>query len=196
MRKFANVRLPVLCALVLAAGIITGTIFYYFKISLFWLLLAALPFGAVILIALFIKNEREFYIACSILLFVLFLIGGINSANVMQNYDDYDGLEAGKEYVLDGTVKEKGKTQNGEYILIDNVRADGKRIGGKVYVYLSSTYGEFCDVGYTVHFSSTLEKLRSFEYGEINYRLEKNVRYETACFVGLTSTYHFNLFAH
>ena len=193
MRKFVNVRLPVIIALSLCLGIALGIILYYFNMSAAWIALSLAP--ATIILGIWAAAQRKIIKpAVSVLLpLILLIVGALNSYYSLRRYA-INEIDKITEYAVHGTVIEKGTTANGEYIIIKNLTVDGTAISGKAYVYLSATYGELCDVGYDVDFISTLEKFEPFEYGKINGYAEENIKYRASVFSGLHSTYGYSLF--
>ncbi len=195
MKKFVNIRIPVIIACALAAGIATGYAFIYYGIDVVWSVAAVFPAAAAILIFTVIKKSLKPLIFIALSLVSLFA-GMFTCVQTMNAYA-YDELkaESGKLYEISGTVKKKGQTSYGEYIIVENAEADGKRLeSGDVIVYLDTCYGEFCDVDYNVTFSATLEQLDLFTYGELNYYAEQNVKYSCRVYGNLKSKYNFSLF--
>lgn len=193
MKKFVNVRIPVIMAITLCLGCATGFLLYYNGISAVWITAALIPVTIIFsLIAIFNRNIL-FALTVSLLMAVLFIGGACNCYFALFRFDDSE-VEENITYRVQGKVIEKGFTANGEYVIIDGVTIDNRDIKGKVYVYLGPSYGEFCDVGYTVDFDSTLEPEEPFPYGELNFRAEDNVKYFASAFGGLESTYHFSFF--
>ena len=193
MKKFVNVRIPVIIALALCAGIALGITLYFYNLSLGWIALSLVPAALIFGILFAIKRNIVKPAVLVILPLFLFLGGALNAWYALARFD-YSEVNTQKEYAVQGVVREKGETASGEYIIIGNITADGKKIGGKAYVYLSPTYGEWCEVGYKVSFRATLEKSKSFQYGELNGYTEENVKYRTSVFAGLKSTYGYSFF--
>lgn len=193
MRKFVNLRAPVIIALSLCGGIAVGVILYFYNLSSAWIALALLPAAVTFgLWAIFKRNLVKPAIFIFLALF-LFIGGALNSFYSLDRFDKTEVLPD-KEYAVHGVVTEKGVTTNGEYIIIKNIKVDGERIGGKAYVFLSATYGELCDVGYSVDFYGTLKQFDSFEYGKLNSYAEENIKYGSSVFAGLHSTYGYSFF--
>ncbi|MDE6104268.1 MAG: ComEC/Rec2 family competence protein, partial [Clostridia bacterium] len=140
--------------------------------------------------ALIRKNKKLMVLTA--ILAVVFTGGALNSYYTLQNFKTCE-VETGKLYLITGTVKEKGSAAYGEYIIIDHATARDDKLNGKVRVYLSNNYGEFCDVGYKVQFFAELELNDAFPYGELNYYAEDNVKYTCSNYSELKSTYHFSL---
>lgn len=195
MKKFVNVRLPVIIALCICAGVAIAAILYRHNLTAF-LLLLGLPVAFAIFALCFLIDKKHKKTA-RILIFVIlplifFTAAGFETYYRLKSYDTAE-TEPMTSYRIDGKVTEKGKTANGEYIIIGDIKADGKKIGGKAFVYLAPTYGEVCDVGYEVTFNAGLEKYNAYEYGEITSFAEDGIKYGAAVYSGLTSTYKFSL---
>ncbi len=190
MRRIVNVRIPVLIASMVALGILTGYFICHNEINVIWLV-AVIPLTAIIfLFALMLKNKK--LMVLTVIFAVVFTGGTLNSFYTLQNFRTCD-VDTDKIYLIRGTVKEKGTTAYGEYVIIDNVTAYDDKLSGKVRVYLSEKYGDFCDVGYTVQFHTQLKFNDAFPYGELNYYAEDNVKYTCSNYSELKSTYHFSL---
>ncbi len=190
MRRIVNVRIPVLIASMVALGILTGYFICHNEINLLWLI-AVIPLTAIIILcSLLLKNKKLMIL--TIIFAVVFTGGALNSYYTLQNFRVCD-VDTDQIYLISGTVKEKGSTAYGEYVIIDNVTAYDDKLSGKVRVYLSEKYGDFCDVGYTVQFYTQLKFNDAFPYGELNYYAEDNVKYTCSNYSELKSTYHFSL---
>ncbi|MCH5147129.1 MAG: ComEC/Rec2 family competence protein [Clostridiales bacterium] len=192
MRKLANLRTPVIIALSLCGGIALGVTLYFYNLSSAWIALAALP--AAIILCLWAIIKRKILKTSLTVLITLFLFAGgaLNSFYALTRYDNTE-IETDTFYSVCAEVIEMGLAGDGEYIIINKITVDGKKIDGKAYVYLSKTYGEICNIGYSVKFKGTLEKVEPFQYGELNSYAEENIKYRSSVFSGLQSTYKFNL---
>lgn len=193
MKKFVNLRLPVIIALSLCGGIALGVILYYYNLSIVWVAFSILPASIIFGIAALIKKKVIRPAVFVLLPLMLFIGGTFNSFYSISRFARTE-VYPEVEYSVHGVVTEKGITANGEYIIIKNITVDGNKINGKAYVYLSDTYGELCDVGYSVDFVGALEKLEPFQYGQINSYTEENVKYRASVFAGLRSTYGYTFF--
>lgn len=193
MKKFLNVRLPVIAALSLCAGITAGLILKFYKQDILFIS-AAIPLAAVIfVILLFVKGNIAKPLIFVLLPLILFIAGGLNSYFAIVGYEKSEIIQNG-EYAVCGRVIEKGIAGEGEYIIIDNIAFDGRSANGKMFVYLSQTYGDFCEEGYTVEFVSNITKNQAFSYGTLNYNAENDVKYFASVFYGLDAHYGFSLF--
>lgn len=195
MKKFVNVRFPVITACSLAAGIAVGYIIVYYGIDATWLAALAIPAAVLVLILTIIKKSLKplIFIAFSLIFLFIGVFACIYRLNGYKNVElRADGV---KIYEVNGTVKEKGKTASGEYVIITDFKiTDGNIKSGDAIAYLNKEYGEFCDIDYNVTFSATIEQLELFEYGKLNYNAERNVKYR--CYVQgrIKSKYNFSLF--
>lgn len=194
MKRFVNVRFPVILACALAAGIFAGYAFRFYGADLVWIL-AAVPLPILIAIAatLFKKSLK-------ILAFtgfaLIFLIGGtLISYSRLSAFSkcDIDLNAENRIYKICGTVTEKYEAEY-SYIIIGNATADGVKLSGKVRAYLSESYGDFCDVGYRVEFSAEITFADTFPYGKLNYGAQKNIKYTCSIYGGMKSQYRFSLF--
>ena len=191
MKRFVNVRLPVILALALIAGILLGYLFIRNNISLYYLI-AVVPLTAVIFIVCLIFFKYKLLIFCTLAILCLTL-GMLESYLRLDSYATKE-LVNGDTYTISATVCDKGKYDSGEYIVVKSVEANGKKINGRIRVYLSSSYGEYCAVGYKVSFTATIYALETFPYGELNYSALSNIKYSSSVSGGLTSTFRFSLF--
>lgn len=192
MKKIVNVRLPVIICCALAVGIALNCLFIKNNISLIWIA-AVIPLTAVIIILCTLLRKSGKLSVCILLTALFFIAGSLNCFIRLNSYTNSQLID-GNVYSLSATVCEKGKTARGEYIIVNNAKAGGDKISGKIIVYLSSNYGELCDVGYKVNFTAEIKKYDLFPYGKLNYNAPSNVKFY--CFVtgGLTAKYGFSLF--
>lgn len=194
MKKFVNIRIPVILACCLVAGIATGYFFDFYKINILWLL-ASLPLGSVLIIILCVLRK-----SCKPIIFIvlamLFALGGVFLSVVKLNdfkVCDVNLTENNKKLVY-GSVVEKGKRGNYEYIILSDAYADGDKLSGKVYAKLYETYGDYCDVGDNVNFYTELQFNDLYQYGKLNYNVQENVKYSCTVYGGVQSEYNFSLF--
>lgn len=185
MKKLLNVRLPVIFAFALAAGTALGFIFIYYSIDLRFIIAAIPVFAAVFIVCALILKRKTPLIAIAVV-GLIFTAGAVNCFLRIDNYSD-SPLTSGQTYEITATVYEKGKSARGEYVMLKNLRADGRKINGKMRAYLSEIYGDFCDVGYGVSFSAEIERYDPFPYGKLNYFAEENVKYGCTVYGSLTA---------
>lgn len=191
MKRFVNVRFPVLLVFALIAGILLGYLFIRTHISLFYLI-AIVPAAAIIFVLLFIYSRQKLLIL-SVFVIILFTAGVLESYLKLDGFDKKE-LINGDTYSISAIVDEKGIYDGGEYIIVKQVKANGQKIKGKIRVYLSSSYGEYCSVGYKVDFTAKISAYDTFPYGKLNYNTQKNIKYSCNVYSGLTSKYRFSLF--
>ncbi len=185
MKRFVNVRIPVILAFAVAAGI---GLQYLFR-NILWII-AVIPIAAVIFILSVVFIKRKIFSATVVLIAVAILSGAVNCCLRTENFSAEE-IPSGEIYSVSATVHEKGETDYGEYIILKNVTADETEIHGKIIAYLGQNYGEFCDAGYKVNFTAALDKLSLSS----NYNAHENVRYSCSVYGGLTSEYKFSLFS-
>ncbi|MDE6585981.1 MAG: ComEC/Rec2 family competence protein [Clostridia bacterium] len=188
--RFVNLRFPVIVACFLALGILTGYLFIFYKIDLIWLL-AIVPAFAVLLTIFSVLRKNKLLVFTAIIL-VVYLTGTFNCFTHLNEYQKTD-VTAEQTYHICGTVTEKNQSNYGEYIIIKNATADNVKLGGKIRVTLSNSYGEYCDVGYRVEFEAVLHKYDLFPYGELNYYTQNDVKYHCSVYENLKSDYGFTL---
>lgn len=191
MKKFVNARFPVILVLALVGGILLGNIFMRTKVSLLYFI-AIIPVAAIIFVLCIVFSKKKLLIF-SIFIIVFFTVGAVGSYVKLDNFGAKE-LVNGDSYTISATVCDKGEYDSGEYIVVKHVKANSKKINGKIKVYLSSSYGEYCAVGYKVNFTSKINTYDTFPYGKLNYNTFNNIKY--SCYVsgGLKSDYRFSLF--
>ncbi len=192
MKRFVNFRQQVLIACLLALGILAGFIFAFYGFEILYGLIV-IPFAAIIIIILFLLHKTA-PLVITIILTAVFTGGLFYAYFAIQSYDT-DEIKTTETVYISATVLEKSQTDYGEYIILENVKVNGKSIRGKVQANLSSSYGEFCDVGYKVEFYSALQKYDAFNYGNLNYLVQEDIRYRCSVYGDLKSDYRFSLFA-
>lgn len=193
MKRFVNVRLPVLAACMLALGVGVGYLFVYYGIELIWIT-AVLPVAAVV-VFVFTLLRKVRYIIFTLILTAFLVCGALNCFMRLENFAKSD-IDCSVPYLITGTVKEKGKTRHGEYIILDGAAANGKPLSGKIRVNLSEIYGDFCDEGYEVTFLGSLIKNDAFPYGKLNYYAEDNIKYVCRSHEEIKSVYRFSFFGY
>lgn len=186
-----NVRVPVLIACTLALGVLTGYVLSYYQYDAYWLI-AVVPVTAIIFILCTIFRKKKLQIF-TLIFAAAFSCGATYCFFTVEKLKVCD-VNTENLYNITGTVTEKGASAYGEYIILDNATADGTRLSGKVIAYLPEVYGEFCDTGYTVSFSTKLKFSEPFAYGKLSYNAEQNVKYTCTPYTLISSTYRFSLF--
>lgn len=193
MTKWVNLRIPVVCALSLCAGVFTGIMLVYFYQSSLWLLLAIPLFALPLVLCLIFKFKlAKTAIFCAIAL-LLFIGGGFACTGTLKRFENNIMFDGGT-YTVEGKVTDKGETSSGAYVIANSLTFDGNKVGGKIYVILGSRYGEFCDIGYTIKFTSKIDGEGAFEYAKLNNFAEKDIRYTAYVYSDMVSDYGFSLF--
>ena len=107
MTKVANLRIPVLFALLMCSGILAGIILSFLYQSSLWLLLAVPAIALIPLICLLFKVKSiKLYILCALAL-AFILVGGFTSFARLKNFENTNvGLDELCE--VSGRVTEKG----------------------------------------------------------------------------------------
>ena len=193
MKKFVNVRLPVILACSLCLGILTACAFVFLNIDAIWLI-TAIPAGCIIAIALTLiyKNYKPLIFTALALLFLF--AGAVNCFARLNAYEKSEISSYETACLICGTVKEKGEYSGDEYIIVTNATANGQKLNANICAYLSKNCGDVCDNGYKVEFYANLNKQDAFTYGKLNYRIQDNVKYTCSVTENLKSEYRFSLF--
>ncbi len=195
MKKFVNLRFPVITACSLAAGIAAGYFIVYYGIDAAWLAAAAIPSAILVIVLTILKKSLKplIFIAFSLIFLFFGVFTCMHGLNCYKSVEHCaDGV---KIYEVNGTVKEKGKTASGEYVIITDIKlTDDNLKSGDAIIYLPKVYGEFCDIDYNVTFCASVEQLELFEYGKLNYNAERGVKYRFYLDGKIKSKYNFSLF--
>ncbi|MCD8371903.1 MAG: ComEC/Rec2 family competence protein [Clostridia bacterium] len=192
MKKLVNIRLAVVAAFGFGIGAYLGFACCYYSLTYAWTI-ALVPVTAAILIIFIIKGKTR-YIALTAITAALFVTGFFGVAFQIEDFSD-KMLESNNSYTITGVVAEKGYTDDGEYIKLKDVTADGEEADGRMYVYLDSEYGEYCDIGYTVTFTGTVYHSQAYAYGVVSStRLIENLRYTVYPEDELSSEYGYSFF--
>ncbi|MDE7380238.1 MAG: ComEC/Rec2 family competence protein [Clostridia bacterium] len=193
MKKICNLRLPVLGAAVLAAGIVYSAVLAFFGSDGIFVLLPSLVM-CVISVAVGIITRRARISVYFLVFGIVFLIGAIYAYAKYVSFCQTE-VPLGEFVKVSGRVVESGVTSNGNnYIIISDASVGGVKINGKIIAYLSENSGDYCRRGYTVDFYAPIEKQNFFEYGSISYRAVENIKYYCSVTVNLKSQYKFSLF--
>ncbi|MCM1437836.1 MAG: competence protein ComEC family protein [Roseburia sp.] len=193
MKKPLNVRMPVLFAACLCAGIVYSTVLAYFRINGIFILIPTLfVIAACIPVACIKGGAFKPLIAISAAL--IFLVGGVYMYAEYIAYCSH-GIAEGISVDVSGRVEDAGVTAHGDaYILLTQVKVNGERINGKIIAYLSGGAGEGVRRGFSVDFYSRLTKQDFISFGEISYNACRNVKYVCTVSGGMKAAYRFNLF--
>ena len=129
MKKILNVRLPVILAFAVAAGVALGYLFVFYSVDVRFIIAAIAFFAAIFIVcALFVK--RKTILVTIVLLGLLFTAGALNCFFRLDNYSDSPLID-GQTYEITACIYEKGENKRGEFIMLKNLRADGQKINGK-----------------------------------------------------------------
>ncbi len=177
MKKFFNVRLPLISACAIILGILSAVAFLYYDLNLYYYL-AILPTYAVLIIILIFAYKTYKPLIYTIITAIFFLLGALCGLFYIINFTacEFDAAADNRFYIC-GTVEEKKSYENREYIILNNVYVDEIKIDGKVQAVLNKNYGEFCDIGYKTEFIAELELNNVFAYGNLNYNAVNNIKY-------------------
>lgn len=192
MKRIVNARIPLLLAALSAAGIAVGYLFFRYNLQLY-LIAAALPVVAVIFILLLILTKKAKYSFIALAGALFFTAGALNCFMRLDAYSKSE-LKDGESYNVTATVCEKGENSYGEYLIIKNVKADGKTVRGKAYISLPKVYGDYCESGYKISFSAQASKYDVFPYGELNIKAEENIKHRFLITGTIKSERRFSLF--
>ena len=193
MNKPFNMRLPVLFAASLCAGILYSTVLAYFRLSgIFILIPSLIAFAACVPVAIIKGGVTKPLI---IIVATLFFIAG--AVYLFAKFSAFDGGDvlSGVTVRVSGKVTETGITSGGNrYIILSDVTVNGERINGKIAAYLTEHSGAYCRRGYTVEFSAQLEKQSFIQFGEVGYNACRGVKYICTVGGGFQAERHFDLF--
>ncbi|MGN1373454.1 MAG: ComEC/Rec2 family competence protein [Candidatus Coproplasma sp.] len=193
MKKPFNIRLPLLYALSLVAGIIFAAVAKYFSFSIIWSLL---PVAVLLCFCVFcgIKFKRISLVIKVFSFIAVFTTGVLYAAIVIFNYCNSD-VFIDDAVMIYGKVTEVGLTSKGtRYIVLSNVRFGDTRVSGKLVAYLMENAGEYCRRGYEVSLYSQPETLSFISDGSVNYYAAKGVKYSCIVAGSLQAKYCFSLF--
>ncbi len=194
MRKAFNLRIPVLCAVSLTAGIIFSAVLAYFGSDGSLLLVPPLVLFALSALHALVWRRADrsvlFIVAA-----VFFLVGAIYLYALYCRFLQ-SALIDGEFVGVSGRVEKVGYTSTGKrYIIITNLHFYGKPAEGKLIGYIADgNGGDYCGRGYDVFFYASVGKNSFLDDGEINYRIADGVKYY--CSVSnMDAEYNFSLFA-
>ncbi|MGN1104237.1 MAG: ComEC/Rec2 family competence protein [Candidatus Coproplasma sp.] len=193
MKKPFNIRLPLLYALTLVAGIVFATIAQYFRFSAVF---GLIPVGLLLVTCVFIgirfKNLKP--VILLLIAALVFAVGLLYTSAIIFNYCNKDVYVDGAVMIY-GTVSEVGLTSKGtRYIVISNVRFGDTAVNGKLIAYFLENAGEYCRRGYEVSLYSQPEQLSFISQGSVNYYAAKGINYSCVVAGSLQARYGFSLF--
>lgn len=190
-KPFLNLRIPVIIACSLVFGVVAGYIFVFYNLDFTWFLAAVPLFLVPAIIFALLKKKTALLI--SLICLLVFCCGVVNCSARAISYRVHEVNDSQTHYIC-GTVAEKYESPNGAFLILDNATSDNKKLSGKIRIGLKENYGEYCEVGYKIEFSSTLSNYDLFENGKLNYYAEDTVKYYCYSVGGIKSEYGFNLF--
>jgi len=193
MKKWVNLRPPVVFCAGLICGILYGALLAYRDMDGIFCLYP--PVGLLALSAFFaVKGNKS--------LFRLFFGAAIFFAfGAVYFYARYVAfslptVNLSSAVSVTGRVTQAGYTTSGEnFIVLENVTLNGKSVGGKMYAYFLYDIGKEYGVGYNVAFYCNASREDFFSNGSITYRACEDVRYFGYILGAFTSKYRFSLFA-
>lgn len=190
MKKIVNVRIYVYCACLLASGIAFGYALKFYAVSYLWTFLI-IPIALLAFLPYALKRRRLMpilYLACTIL---LFLVGSLYTIAQMNTYDKTE-VERYKTYSVLGTIIDVGYNDTGDYVLLDNVFANGEKLSGSLKLYLDEN--EEYTIGKIAHFTGQIYQYNLFNYGELNYNVYNNIKFYATYYNSFYQTEQFSLF--
>lgn len=193
MKKPFNVRLPVLFAASLCAGIIYSTVLAYFRLNgIFILIPSCVVFAACVPVAIIKGGVSKPLII--IVATVFFLVGAVYLYAKFSVFD-VGGVLNGVTVRVSGKVKDTGITSGGyRYIVLSEVTVNGERLGGNIAAYFTGDVGDYCSRGSAVEFYAQLEKQNFIQYGSVSYNACRGVKYICTVGEGFNSVWRFDLF--
>ncbi|MGN0823507.1 MAG: ComEC/Rec2 family competence protein, partial [Candidatus Coproplasma sp.] len=193
MKKLFNIRLPLLYALTLVAGIVFATLVEYFIFSSLWVLLpVGLTLCACVIFGIKFKNLR--LVALLISVVAVFAVGFIYTSVLIFNYCNKD-VFIDSAVMIYGRVSEVGLTSKGtRFIVLENVRFGDTPVNGKLIAYFLENAGEYCRRGYEVSLYSQPEAFSFISSGSVNYYAACGVKYSCVVAGSLQAKYNFSLF--
>lgn len=191
MKKFVNIRFPVIIALVLAAGIWLGYAFKFYNTDIIYITIS-LPVTVIIALALYIFKRSVKPIILLLFTAIIFIAGFFICFNKITDYQKPE-INPNTTYSVSGTVLEKTVFANYIYIILDDIHINGAAKNVKISVkYQNSDI--FIENGYKVYFDTKLTPNKIFEYGHFNSNAVKNIKY-TCSAEQIRAEYKFNLFS-
>ncbi|MCH5142701.1 MAG: ComEC/Rec2 family competence protein [Clostridiales bacterium] len=181
MKRFVNVRLPVILACALAAGIGLSYVFNFFIIETIWCITVAI-FACVLMIILGLTLKWFKPIIFILLALLCFFIGFFNSNAKMENFQKTQ-ITDGKGYFISAEIEDMSLYGNSTYAVLKNLKIDNSEIDGKMGAWIPYQDAQNLDVGYKIEFVAILHTDNTlFEFGELNRNAEKNIKY--SCSIG------------
>lgn len=191
MKKPFNMRLPVLFAASLCAGILYSTVLAYFRLrGIFILIPSFIAFAACVPVAIIKGGVSKPLIIIAATVF--FLVGAVYLFAKYTAFESPDVMQ-GVAVRISGKVSDTGVSSGGrQYVILSRVSVNGEKIDGKIAAYLVENTE--ARRGYTVDFYARLEKQNFIEFGAVGYNACRGVKYICTVSGGVNPTYRFDLF--
>lgn len=135
MKRLINIRIPVLLAITLTAGIGIEYLFFRCDISPFYFI-AVIPVAAIIFIICACTKKSNLCLATVALCAVFLIAGALNCGLRLYGFSKAE-LNDGDIYTISANVTDKGENTRGEYVVLKGVVANGEKADGKIIAYLS-----------------------------------------------------------
>ena len=187
MNKFVNVRLPVILACALAAGIGLSYVFNFFVIESIWCITVAI-FACILMIILGLTLKRFKPVIFILLSLICFFTGFFNSNARFENFQNTQ-IDDGNGYFISAEIEDINISGSYTYAVLKNLKVDNREIDGKLSAKISYQDAQELVVGYKVEFVAVLYSDNTlFEYGELNRNAEKNIKYRCSVNDGIIIT--------
>lgn len=193
MNKPFNMRLPVLFAASLCAGILYSTVLAYFRLSgIFILIPCLIAFAACVPVAIIKGGVSKPLII--IVATVFFLVGAVYLYAKFSAFEVNEVL-SGITVHVKGKVADTGVTSGGRsYLILSDVTVNGEKVSGKIAAYLTDSAYGYCRRGYSVEFYTQLEKQNFIQFGSVSYNACRGVKYICTVGGGINASWRFSLF--
>ena len=187
MKRFVNVRLPVILACALAAGIGLSCVFNFYIIETIWCITVAI-FACVLMIILGLTLKKFKPIIFILLSLLCFFIGFFNSNTRFDNFQTTQ-IESGTGYFISAEIEDMRLSGNATCAVLKSLKIDNKETDGKISARISEQDVQKLEVGYKIEFVAILYTNNTlFEYGELNRNAEKNIKYHCSVSEGIIIT--------
>lgn len=185
MKKFINLRLPLFFALLLMAGGAVGYFIKFYNVNGMWLTATAFAVAVSLILCFIAKGASRRAVICS-LCALCFFIGAFNTVIRFGLYQSSDIVNGGT-YEVVGVAESREEAEEGAYVTIGSLTVNGRRTGGKIYAFLHEKSGDYCDAGYRVRFTASLQREEAFPYGRFNTYAAYGVKYRCFVYYGVTA---------
>lgn len=187
MKKFVNVRLPVILACALAAGIGLSCAFNFFVVDTIWCISVPI-FACILIIILGLTLKRLKPIIFILLALICFFIGFFISNAKMDEFRKSE-IVGGNGYCVSAEIYDIRVYENSTYAVLKDLKVDNEQIDGKMGAWFHGQDAQNLEVGYKIEFVAVLNTNNNlFEYGELNRNAEKNIKYTCSVNNGIKIT--------